>query len=507
MSLITIAGNGQTGLTGDTGPATNARLNRPWGVAVDPSGIVYIADTSNNRIRKILANGNIATVAGGGTALGDGGPANSALLNLPTSVAVDSNGILYISDSGQGRIRRVAADGTISTIAGGGSSLADGTALQANIGPRDITLDASGNVYFIDLNRDLSTTPSLVFSKIRKLSTSGLITTLFDTDFIQGLATDSLGNVFFSYRNQVQELSPSGSITSIAGNSSNVGSYSGDGGPATTAFLNQPTGLALDRAGNLYIGDQANNAVRLLRPVAQSAVVGAVADAASERTGPISPGKIVVIYGAGLGPSKGATAVPVNGAFGTQLSGTTVSINGLAAPVYYASATQVNAIVPYSASGTTANVSVAYQGGISTAFSVPLVASSPSLFTSNSTGAGQAAAVNIVDGSLNSATNPVKIGGYISLYATGEGQTTPAGVDGKLATVPLPSPTLPVTATVGGVPAIVQYKGAVLGTVAGLMQVNVQIPSSVKPGGYVPVVLTVGSTSTVNGAVWIAVSN
>ncbi len=112
-----------------------------------------------------------------------------------------------------------------------------------------------------------------------------------------------------------------------------------------------------------------------------------------------------------------------------------------------------------------------------------------------------------VDGTLNTATNPVKIGAYIQLYATGEGQTTPPGVDGKLATTQrLPNPSLPVTATVGGLPAAVIYAGAAPTEVAGLMQIDVQIPNGVQPGGYVPVVAQVGNVSTVPGAVWISVS-
>ena len=199
-------------------------------------------------------------------------------------------------------------------------------------------------------------------------------------------------------------------------------------------------------------------------------------------------------------------ASPANGAFATQLAGTTVSFNGVAAPVVYSSATQVNAIVPYSVAPTTANVTAAYQGQVSASFTVSVAASSPGFFTLNGTGAGEAASINAKDGTLNTAANPVKIGDYISLFATGEGQTTPAGVDGKLATVPLPSPNLAVVATVGGIPAIVQYKGGVFGTIAGLMQVNVQVPAGVSPGGYVPVTLRVGNASTVDGAVWIAVS-
>ena len=167
----------------------------------------------------------------------------------------------------------------------------------------------------------------------------------------------------------------------------------------------------------------------------------------------------------------------------------------------------IAAILPYAVTGTSVQVAVTYQGQTSAPVTIPLAASAPSLFTLNQTGAGQAAAVNAVDGTVNSAANPMKVGGYISLYATGEGQTTPAGVDGKLASgISLPQPNLNVSATVGGLAAPVQYAGAAPGEVAGVMQVNVQIPTGVLPGGYVPVILQVGSTSTTAGAVWIAVA-
>lgn len=129
------------------------------------------------------------------------------------------------------------------------------------------------------------------------------------------------------------------------------------------------------------------------------------------------------------------------------------------------------------------------------------------VFSLNGTGAGRVAAVNS-DGTVNGPTHPVSLGGYISLFATGEGQTSPSGVDGKLAPIspPYPQPLLPVSVTVDGLPATVAYAGAAPGEVAGLMQVVVQIPQGVQPGGYVPVVLKVGTSSSVSGAAWIAVS-
>jgi uncharacterized protein (TIGR03437 family) len=261
----------------------------------------------------------------------------------------------------------------------------------------------------------------------------------------------------------------------------------------------------VDGPGNIYVADPVNNVVRILRPADRPVLIGAVADAASQRADPISPGKIVVVYGAGLGPAQLIQNQASGGQFGKETGGTTVSFNGIAAPILYASATQVAAIVPYAISGTTAQVTVAYQGQDSAAFAVPVALSAPSFFTSNQTGAGQASAVNAVDGTVNTAVNPVKIGGYISLFATGEGQTVPPGQDGRLGGATPNNPALAVSVIVDGLPAMLQYAGGVQGQ-TGLMQINVQIPSGVRPGGYVPIVLQVGDASTTPDAVWIAVS-
>jgi trimeric autotransporter adhesin len=265
-------------------------------------------------------------------------------------------------------------------------------------------------------------------------------------------------------------------------------------------------GVAVDGVGNVYVADASNSVIRTLRPADSSVVIGAVADAASQHADAVSPGKIVVIYGAGLGPSQLIQNPPKNGQIGSELSGTTVSFNGIAAPILYTSSTQLAVVVPYAVSGSIAVVSVSYQGRVSADYSVTVANAAPSVFTLNRAGWGQAAAVNAADGTVNGPVHPVKVGGYVSLYATGEGQTTPAGVDGTLGSATPPHPALAVTASIGGIPAAVQYAGDVPGQIAGLMQVNLQIPDGVEPGGYVPVTLQVGGNSPKPSAVWIAVT-
>jgi uncharacterized protein (TIGR03437 family) len=190
--------------------------------------------------------------------------------------------------------------------------------------------------------------------------------------------------------------------------------------------------------------------------------------------------------------------------FPKQLAGTSVTFNGTTGPLLYTSAGQVSAIVPYGVSGPNVQVVVQYQSLTTAAFTAPLVDSAPALFTTDATGNGQALAVN-PGGSMNSPGRPAPVGSFITLYATGEGRTTPAGVDGKPATVPLPVPVLPLIVTIGDQEAFVQYAGGAPGLVAGIMQINVQIPPGVTPGSAVAVVIDVGGVPS-PARVTIAVS-
>jgi sugar lactone lactonase YvrE len=271
----TFAGTGVSGYTGDGGPATSAELNSPYGVSLDASGNVYIADTLNSVIRKVDPIGKITTIAGTGTNgySGDGGPATSAGLWAPYRAAADRAGNVYIADYNNNRIRKVDTTGTIITIAGTGTQGYNGDGIPATTAqlslPGAVAVDGNGNLYIVDTWNN----------RIRKIDTSGMINTIAGTGFAgvlgdggpatsaqvnepEGIAVDSSGNVYIAdYGNsKIRKIDTSGIISTIAGTGS-IGS-SGDGGPATAAFLKLPTGVAVDRAGNVYIADNQNSRVR-----------------------------------------------------------------------------------------------------------------------------------------------------------------------------------------------------------------------------------------------------
>ena len=280
-TITTAAGTGYRGFNGDDGPATEARLSFPHGVAVGGPGNLYIADTYNNRIRKVDAGGTITTVAGTGTRgfSGDGGPATEAQLNGPNGVAVDAYDNLYIPDTSNDRIRKVDASGTITTAAGTGTAGFSGdggpaTDAQLN-GPNGVAVDGSGNLYIADAGNH----------RIRKLDADGTITTMAGTGTASfsgdggpateaqlngpnGVAVDGSGNLYIADagNHRIRKLDADGTITTVAG--TRAQGFSGDGGPATDAQLRNPYGVTPDGSGNFYIADTHNHRIRLLTPLA-----------------------------------------------------------------------------------------------------------------------------------------------------------------------------------------------------------------------------------------------
>jgi uncharacterized protein (TIGR03437 family) len=286
-TISTVVGNGTSGFSGDGGPATSASLLDPSGVALDAAGNLYIADSRNNRIRKVSPSGIIGTVAGNGPYkfAGDGGPAPSAFLNVPTGLAVDAAGNLYIADYYSNRIRKVNPSGIISTVAGNGAykfAGDGGPATSASLSyPHDVAVDAAGNLYIADTgnNRVRKVSPSRIISTVAGNGTWGFSgdggpATSASLYGPSAVALDASGNLYIAdwVNNRIRKVSPSGIISTVAGNG--VAGFSGDGGPATSASLNRPAGIAVDAAGNLYIADSWNNRIRKVSP---SGIISTVA--------------------------------------------------------------------------------------------------------------------------------------------------------------------------------------------------------------------------------------
>jgi sugar lactone lactonase YvrE len=271
--IKTYAGNGTAGFGGDSGAATAAQLNYPYGVAVDSAGNLYIADTDNGRIRKVWAAGIISTVAGGGTASpGDGGAATAAQLTNPTGVAVDSAGNLYIADSGSNLIRKVTTGGIISTVAGGGTATpGDGgaaTAAKLN-SPWGVAVDSAGNLYIAEQgsSRIRKVTPAGVISTVAGIGASGFAgdggsATAAELNHPYGVAVDSASNLYIAdtTNRRIRKVTAAGVISTVAG--TGPAGFNGDGGAATAAQLNYPYGVTVDSVGNLYIADSLNYRVR-----------------------------------------------------------------------------------------------------------------------------------------------------------------------------------------------------------------------------------------------------
>ena len=225
-----------------------------------------------------------------------------------------------------------------------------------------------------------------------------------------------------------------------------------------------------------------------------------VFNSASNLTGPIAPGEAIVLTGTNLGPSPLASApTPAAGALGTSLANTSVTVNGTAAPIIYASATQTAILVPYALAGTSsATIVVTYQSQTTGTFSAPVAPTAPGIFTANSSGGGAAVAYN-EDGSLNSATNAASAGSVVTIYATGAGMTEPPGQDGLVEGDILRTPVAQVSMTIGGKAAPVIYSGSSPGQLSAILQVEAVVPSGAGTGA-VPVVLTVGQASSQTNA-------
>ena len=504
--VSTVAGNGSQGYSGDGGLAVNASLSAETGLALDPSGNLYIADAHNMCVRMVTPNGIISTVAGTCGAQGwsgDGGSATSAKLNVPASVMF-SGGNLYIADSSNQRIRKVSSNGTITTIAGnggpGGFSGDGGPATSAALNfPLGMAMDGLGNLYFADGGNNC----------VRRIAPNGVITTVAGNgngtggffgdqgpatsatlNIPEDVAIDVANNLLIadSANNRIRKVVvSSGIISTVAGITGN--GYSGDGGPATQAELNFPWGVTTDAAGSVYIGDRVNNCVRIVYESLTgipSLGANSTVNGASLAQVAIAPGMIVAISGANfaVGPLS-ASSLPLP----TILGNTSVTFNGVAAPLFSVSASQIYAQAPFNLpDGVAASIQVSQGSALSAAQTVNVAAASPGIFIVDQ--ASSAGAVLHADYSLVTSSSPARPSEYLLIYCTGLGDVTPPVASGAMApsVAPFALTVNEPTVSIASLSAKVSFAGLAPGFV-GLYQINVQAPANL-PTGNQPVQIT-----------------
>jgi uncharacterized protein (TIGR03437 family) len=491
-AAVVIAGPGNLA-EGDGGPATQARLNHPTGLALDSIGNLYIADGANNRIRRVGLDGTITTLAGTGSAgnTGDGGAAALATLNGPSSVRFDAFGNLYVADTGNARIRMVTPGGLILPVPTGTLSapsylifdaaqnlyIADATAIyKVNAAgtstvfsglqsPRGMAFDSAGNFYFAEAGT------RQVWMFMPSGSHSLLASGVWNSP--QGIAIDSSGNVLVADSGLAQVLSINsfGQVTPVSG--TGTAGFAGDGSSSALAQLSAPSDILVSSAGawngSLYLADAGNNRIRQLVPGATQVTTAPIllvsaVNAASLTPGPIAPGMIIALLGTGL---------TINDAAQTQ-----VLFNAISTPILSITPTEVLIRVPLSVAGIqTVQITINNQGFEIAQITANIAIAAPALFGDST---GQASVLN-QDGTLNSVSNPAARGSIVALFGTGEGVTG-----------------LSFSVSLGGYAATVLYAGPA-GSYPGMFQVNAQLPTGYFAPGTWPVVVDVGTFSTQSG--------
>jgi uncharacterized protein (TIGR03437 family) len=495
--ISTFAGGGTS--TQDGIPATQAVLN-PIGLAVDSAGNLIVGEPG--LIRRVDTSGTITTIAGTGTQgfSGDGGPATSAQIRYVTAIAFDASGNLLFADAGNKRVRRInTSTGVIATVAGNGEAIFSGSTSNATqFGIGDITglaVDSAGNIYTGGVNTYY----------LLKISAAGVVTiaggvggcayigdggpaTMAGICQPSSIAIDSAGDIFVGDSSClcVRRIAGDGIIQTVAGNG--TAGYTGDGGTATAAEMRSVGAIAIS-GSTLYIADGKAAVIRGVTPDTPPALPGTptfspIVSSASFQTGGIAPGELVSFFGHYLGPATpGYLTLGSDGRVTNQIPNVNVQVffDDVPAPLIYVAAGQINAIAPYSVANGIHTVRVQAPGGSASDTNEKASGSAPAIFP--------AAIVN-KDGTLNGPTHPAPIGTYVVMYGTGLGQTTPAGVDGAVTPLtgyPKQVDTIQVTVSrnpLFSTPVAMRllYGGPAPGLVAGVSQLNVVVPAGVESG-------------------------
>lgn len=527
-TITTVAGSDSIGSTGDDGPATSAKLNYPSGVAIDSSGALYITDTMNHVIRKVVVGGNITLFAGQRGVSGflekdaknEFLDAKDAQLNAPTGIAIDSSGNLYFCDTRNHRVRKIGTDGKIQTIAGTGEKGETGDggkAVEAKLNsPTGVAVDAAGNVYIADQMNH----------RVRKVDKDGIISTVAGTGLPGysgngGLATrarlfypccialDKQGNLFIADRtnNRVRRVDAQTGTISLAAGTGRFGDDF-DGRAAEQARLRFPMGLAADPQGRVYFSDNANSRVKLLTPVAENpqealseppairADGGVATDTAFGASVSIAPGAWIEIYGSHFAAAQREWQSEdfVEGRAPVSLEGAQVWINGQPAPVAYVSPNMIRALAPLELEGPYASIAVETPAGRSRAYTAKVDPSAAGVHAPAKLRLGgrqfAAALIEGVDAYAlpesaveEVVSRPAKPGEVLVLFGTGFGPVTPHVETGETPVEPARLAS-PIEVLLGGMPAEILAAGLAPGKI-GLYELRVVVPPLAE-GGAVP---------------------
>lgn len=449
--ITTIAGTGLPGYSGDGGPATRATLNGPRGLALDRFGNLFVADSGNHVIRRVAPSGSIATIAGNGFkgVRGDGGPASAAQFDTPSGIATGVLDDLFVADSGNHRIRRISAAGIVATYAGTGTAgfAFDGSAavFAPLSDPRGIATDTAGNLFIADTGNN----------RIRRVDAAGVISTLGDAEFSfpRGVAVATDGTIFVADtgKHRICQIVNS-KVTKIAGGEAG---FDGDGLSIDEARFQFPSALAIDRDDNILIADTGNYRIRRLTKF--TLVVGILRgsvrtrSAATGKDAPIVAGMIADLEGENLAPAGTVELSPSNGRFPTAFNGTEVQVNGEAAELIALSPTRLRVRMPARIDTSREATLDVWQNAVVQASSAVITAkAAPALFP----------VMVLEDGSVASPANPAMRGSVVTLFGTGEGLLSVS--DARF--------------TVGGMEAQLLWGGP-MPTTPGVFQVNLRLPT------------------------------
>ncbi|HEV2690962.1 MAG TPA: hypothetical protein VGV35_20540 [Bryobacteraceae bacterium] len=513
--ISTVAGNGArteinsncepTATLADNQPALSTTFYNPGDALALPNGNLVIADQQDNRIRQVTPDGVITTIAGNGrhNLYAPGVAATSSPMDWPNALAVDSKGVIYFAEIHGYRVGKIASDGKFATVAGTGFPGYNGDNIQAtkaNLGkPAGIAVDASGNLYIADQTNH----------RIRKVNPGGVISTIAGTgqpgfggdggdataaaiNTPMDVKVDSRGNIYIAdmLNHRVRRIDPNGNITTLAG--TGAAARGPDGVDATTSSLNFPAGLALDSNDDLYIVDWQNYLIRRVSFQPRAALFsGGVVNAASFTT-PVAPGSLISIFGANLASS---TMTASSAPWPTKLGDTSVQVNGVSVPVYFASSGQINAQLPYEIMPGTQIVSVTNSIGLGDAIPFSVAAAGCGIF--QYVGGSRGIVLN-QDGTLNSPANPEVRGNVVVAFLTGQGAVSPAVPTGQVApATSLSTAVQNFTATIGGAAAAIQFLGLTPGFI-GLAQANILVPTNATTGDAVNLAISASNTVTIS---------